>query len=77
MENLNRKSDLSTFLQRVKQLRGFGDMNSYILVTEFKDIGNIPEHKIQNIIEDMSSPQTWNNGKSIFIETVLEKILEN
>ena len=52
-------------------------MNSYSLVTEFKNLGNIPEYKMKNIIEDMSSPQTWNNGKSIFIETVLENILEN
>ncbi|WP_316831182.1 hypothetical protein [Pedobacter aquatilis] len=77
MENPKRKSDLSTFLQKVKQLRGFGDMNSYSLVTEFKDLGNIPDYKIRNIIEDMSSPQTWNNGKSIFIETVLENISAN
>ncbi|MFC3562261.1 hypothetical protein [Pedobacter jamesrossensis] len=77
MGNLQRQSDLSTFLQKVKQLRGFGDMNSYSLVTEFKTLGNIPDSKIKNIIEDMSSPQTWNNGKSIFIETVLENILEN
>lgn len=77
MENPQKKSDLSNFLQRVKQLRGFGDMNSYSLVNEFKSIGNIPESKITNIIEDMSSPQTWNNGKSIFIESVLENILEN
>jgi len=77
MEALNKKSDLSIFLQKVMQLRGFGDMNSYSLVTEFKNLGNIPEYKMKNIIEDMSSPQTWNNGKSIFIETVLENILEN
>ncbi|MFC4211292.1 hypothetical protein ACFOWA_08880 [Pedobacter lithocola] len=77
MENANRKSDLSTFLQRVKQLRGFGDMNSYILVAEFKDLGNIPDYKINDIIEHMSCAQTWNNGKSIFIESVLENILEN
>ena len=77
MEALNKKSDLSIFLQKVMQLRGFGDMNSYSLVTEFKNLGNIPEFKMKNIIEDMSSPQTWNNGKSIFIETVLENILEN
>ncbi|MCZ4224913.1 hypothetical protein [Pedobacter rhodius] len=73
----NRKSDLSTFLQKVKLLRGFGDMNSYSLITEFKNLGNIPDYKIKNIIEDMSSPQTWNNGKSIFIETVLENIGSN
>ena len=77
MATPNKKSDLSIFLQKVMQLRGFGDMNSYSLVTEFKNLGNIPEFKMKNIIEDMSSPQTWNNGKSIFIETVLENILEN
>lgn len=58
-------------------LRGYGDMNSYSLVTEFKNLGHIPDYKMKNIIEDMSSPQTWNNGKSIFIETVLKNILEN
>lgn len=77
MENPQRKSDLSIFLQKVRQLRGFGDMNSYSLVTEFKDLGNIPDSKIKHIIEDMSSPQTWNNGKSIFIESIIENLLEN
>ncbi|RZL28201.1 MAG: hypothetical protein EOO96_21190 [Pedobacter sp.] len=77
MENPQQKSELCTFLQKVKQLRGFGDMNSYSLVTEFKGLGNIPEYKIRTIIEDLSSPKTWNNGKLIFIETVLENILEN
>jgi len=77
MENPLTKPDLSIFLQKVKQLRGFGDMNSYSLVTEFKNYGNIPDYKIRSIIEDMSSPQTWNNGKLIFIETVLENISQN
>lgn len=77
MENPNKKTDLTTFLQRVKLLRGFGDMNSYSLVNEFKDMGHIPDDRIKNIIEDMSSLQTWSNGKSIFIETVLENISEN
>jgi len=77
MENLNRKSALSTFLLKVKQLRGFGDMNSYSLTTEFKSLANVSDSKINHIIEDMSSPKTWNNGKSIFIESVLENILEN
>ncbi|KQR66879.1 hypothetical protein [Pedobacter sp. Leaf176] len=77
METPNKKSDLSIFLQKVMLLRGFGDMNSYSLVTEFKNLGKIPDYKMKNIIQDMSSPQTWNNGKSIFIETVLENISEN
>lgn len=77
MQTLNKKSDLSIFLQKVMLLRGYGDMNSYSLVTEFKNLVHIPDYKMKNIIEDMSSPQTWNNGKSIFIETVLENILEN
>ncbi|MDN3587096.1 hypothetical protein QWY86_10480 [Pedobacter aquatilis] len=77
MENLNRKSALSSFLLKVKQLRGYGDMNSYSLAAEFKSIGNVSDSKINHIIEDMSSPQTWNNGKSIFIESILENILEN
>ncbi|WP_316734601.1 hypothetical protein [Pedobacter aquatilis] len=77
MENLNRKTALSSFLFKVKQLRGYGDMNSYSLAAEFKSFGNVSDSRINHIIEDMSSPSTWNNGKSIFIESVLENILEN
>ncbi|WP_231464011.1 MULTISPECIES: hypothetical protein [unclassified Pedobacter] len=77
MENLSRKSALSSFLLKVKQLRGYGDMNSYSLATEFKSIANVSDSMINHIIEDMSSPQTWNNGKSFFIETVIENMSEN
>ncbi|MBC6111276.1 hypothetical protein H7U22_12685 [Pedobacter sp. CCM 8938] len=61
---------MSTFLQKVKQLRGFGDMDSYSLVREFKNLGNVPDEAIHGIIEDMASPQTWNFGKIAFIQNV-------
>lgn len=70
MENSNKISKMSNFLQKVKQLRGFGDMDSYSLVREFKNLGNVPDEAIDGIIEDMASPQTWNFGKIAFIKNV-------
>ncbi|MDN3588548.1 hypothetical protein QWY86_17840 [Pedobacter aquatilis] len=66
-----RKSELTSFLQKVKQLRGFGDMNSYKVVSEFKQIaGDDYEEKLRNIIEDFSKPHTYQNGKSSLIKKV-------
>lgn len=70
MENSNKISKMSTFLQKVKQLRGFGDMDSYSLVREFKNLGNVPDEAIDGIIVYMASPQTWNFGKIAFIQNV-------
>lgn len=66
-----RKSELTSFLQKVKQLRGFGDMNSYKVVSEFKEIaGEEHEEKLKNIIEDFSKPHTYQNGKASLIKNV-------
>jgi len=76
MENSNKINKLSTFLQKVKQLRGFGDMDSYSLVREFKNLCNVPDDAIDGIIEDMASLQTWNFGKIAFIQNVENFIQE-
>jgi len=66
-----RKSELTSFLQKVKQLRGFGDMNSYKVVNEFKEIaGDVHEEKLKSIIEDFSKPDTYQNGKASLIKNV-------
>lgn len=70
METLNKISQMSSFLKKVQQLRGYGDMDSYTLVNEFKKFTDIPEINLNRIIEDFSSPQTWSIGKSKLIDDV-------
>ena len=41
MENQDKLKTLDKFLFRVKQLRGFGDMNSFQLVSELKEVDNL------------------------------------
>jgi len=76
MQDQSKVTQLSTFLKRVQQLRGYGDMDSYCLVNEFKSLVNVPENTVHNIIQDLSSPQTWNFGKSKFIDKV-ENVIED
>ncbi|MBC6109258.1 hypothetical protein ACFOG5_03140 [Pedobacter fastidiosus] len=75
MEKLEKIQMLSSFLAKVKHLRGYGDMNSYNLVKEFKNLGNlaenpVPSDQVNEIINDLSSPGTWNNGKNNFIQNI-------
>jgi len=70
METPNKISQMSSFLRKVQQLRGFGDMDSYNLVNEFKKFGNMPENSLNKIMEDFSSPRTWNIAKSRLIDNV-------
>ncbi|PWS26619.1 hypothetical protein DHW03_17810 [Pedobacter yonginense] len=76
MESSDNISKMSSFLRKVKQLRGFGDMDSYSLVREFKNLVNASDGEIENIIENMASPQTWNYGKNAFIQNV-ENIIQD
>ncbi|PWS29014.1 hypothetical protein DHW03_04050 [Pedobacter yonginense] len=75
MEKLEKIQMLNTFLARVKHLRGYGDMNSYNLVKEFKSFGKLtenplPSNQVDDIINELSSPRTWNNGKNNFIQNI-------
>lgn len=67
-------TQLKDFLARVKQLRGFGDMNSYQVVNEFKTLSNDKDQKIEHIIEDFSSPETYYNGKNRLIKEVEDQL---
>lgn len=67
-------TQLKDFLARVKQLRGFGDMNSYQVVNEFKTLSNDKDQKIEHIIEDFSNPATYYNGKNRLIKEVEDQI---
>ncbi|MDN3586345.1 hypothetical protein QWY86_06685 [Pedobacter aquatilis] len=73
MENQDKLKTLDNFLFRVKQLRGYGDMNSFNLVNELKELYEVlPEspEKIDNIIKDLAAPQTWSNGKKALKDRV-------
>ncbi len=75
MENSDKLQTLDNLLLKVKQLRGYGDMNSFKFVNDLKDFEHVlPELPIQyeHIIEDLASPQTWNKGKK-----TLEKNVEH
>lgn len=65
-----KNAELKDFLARVKQLRGFGDMNSYQVVNEFKELSSDKNQKVEHIIEDFSNPETYYNGKNRLIKEV-------
>ncbi|PWS26039.1 hypothetical protein DHW03_18505 [Pedobacter yonginense] len=81
METLNKVQMLNTFLAKVKQLRGFGDMNSYFLASQFKGIDEkVKENQVNEIISEFSSPETFNEGKTHFIDGInalIDDILHN
>jgi len=70
MEMLKDNAQMSSFLKKVQQLRGYGDMDSYVLVKEMKKIANLSKENLDEIIEDFSAPQTWISGKIKLIHDV-------
>jgi len=65
------KTDLKTFLNRVKQLRGFGDMDAYKVAADFKKISeNEADGSISDIINDFSSLSTYDKAKRALIDKV-------
>lgn len=65
------KTDLKTFLTRVKQLRGFGDMDAYKAATDFKKMSeNEVDESISDIINDFSSLSTYDKAKRALIDKV-------
>ncbi|WP_443938185.1 hypothetical protein [Pedobacter sp. MW01-1-1] len=66
---------LNTFLTKAKLLRGYGDMDSYYLANQlrnFEQTTNTPfkDQKIDVLIEEMASPNTWDLAKQNFINTI-------
>jgi len=70
MEMLEDNAQMSSFLKKVQQLRGYGDMDSYVLVKELKKIANLSKENLDEIIEDFSAPKTWILGKMKLINDV-------
>ena len=65
------KTDLKTFLNRVKRLRGFGDMDAYKVAADFKKISeNEADESISDIINDFSSLSTYDKAKRALIDKV-------
>ncbi|WP_316831552.1 hypothetical protein [Pedobacter aquatilis] len=66
-----RKTDLKSFLTRVKHLRGFGDMDAYKVASDFKKLSeNEADESISNIIKDFSSLSTYDKAKQALIDKV-------
>ena len=70
MEMLKDNAQVSSFLKKVQQLRGYGDMDSYVLVKELMKFANFSEKNLDEIIEDFSSPKTWILGKMKLINDI-------
>ena len=70
MEMLEDNAQMSSFLKKVQQLRGYGDMDSYVLVKELKKIANLSKENLDEIIEDFSAPKTWILGKMKLINDI-------
>ncbi|MCZ4221984.1 hypothetical protein [Pedobacter rhodius] len=80
MEKKEEIKALDHFLSRVKQLHGYGDMNSYLLVKELKSMNKISEISENEIIENFASPKTWDSGKKSLeknITIAIHKILKD
>ncbi|MFC3562875.1 hypothetical protein [Pedobacter jamesrossensis] len=73
MELKKRTQMLNTFMSKALQLRGFGDMDAYRLVSDFGKINpQIDGDQVMMIISDLSSPHTYNQGKQRFIRGIRE-----
>lgn len=70
METSGKIFVLKSFLKKIQQLRGYGDMNSYVLACEYKTITEVSDSKFNKIIDAFSSPKTWNLGKTKIIDDV-------
>lgn len=67
----SQETDLKNFLIKVKQLRGFGDMNSYKIVNELSSLKeDLTEEQLRSIIQNFSKPETYNEGKNWIIDNL-------
>ncbi|WP_443936424.1 hypothetical protein [Pedobacter sp. MW01-1-1] len=68
------KATLNLFLRKVNQLNGYGDMDTYRLVKEFKQLTNASELVFLQLLKELSNPDTWSQGKEHFIQEITNKI---
>lgn len=65
------ETNLKNFLIKVKQLRGFGDMDSYRIVSELKNLReDLSEEQLRSIIQNFSKPESYNEGKNWIIDNL-------
>ena len=70
-----RISDLKEFLKKVKELRGYGDMNSFKVVKDYDEIAEeAARDGIDNIIEALSSPVTYDKLRKKMIANVGDEL---
>jgi|GEM_PF-1480871 len=73
-----RKTDLKTFLARVKQLRGFGDMDAYKAATDFKKLSDYEaDESISKLIKDFSNLSTYDKAKQALIDKIESELKNN
>lgn len=72
---------LTNFLFKVRQLRGYGDMDSYRLVNDFKKLHDgVDEVQVNRIIHEFSSHETYDLGKQHFIQginSLMDEVLQD
>lgn len=72
-----RINDLREFLKKVKELRGYGDMNSYKVVKDYNELAQeTANDHIDNIITALSSPRTFNDVKTKMISNASHELKE-
>ena len=76
METSDQINHLKSFLKKIQQLKGYGDMNSYVLAYEYKKIADVSDTNLEKIIDAFSSPKTWYLGKTKFIDDIETQIGE-
>ena len=57
METSGQITLLKSFLKKIQQLQGYGDMNSYVLAYEYKKITDVSDTNLDKIIDAFSSPK--------------------
>jgi len=81
MKSAHKISELNTFLDKVRRLRGYGDMDSYLLVSQIRGMSElIPDTEINTIIQDFSSPFTYGEAKNRLthdVETLIGEALNS
>ncbi|WP_316736812.1 hypothetical protein [Pedobacter aquatilis] len=70
MEALAKLNLLKSFLKKIQCLQGYGDMNSYVIAYEYKQLTKTQDNKVDKIIDAFSSPRTWYAGKVKFIDVI-------
>ncbi len=65
------EANLKSFLNKVKQLRGFGDMDSYRIVSELKNLkADLSEEQLHSVIQNFSTPESYDEGKNWIIDNL-------